>query len=184
MKKNLKWTGIILVSLFILLFGFFKYMHYNTKQHSPEMVIQYARGDLELSVFYNRPYKKGRDIFGGLVPYGQVWRTGANEATTFTTSQDLLIDGKTLKAGTYTLWTIPNRNRWEVIFNSKEYPWGIDMGGKPMREPEFDALSVTVMPEELDEQVEQFTIAFREGNPVTLDLRWDDTEVSVALMTP
>lgn len=172
-----------MISLFLLFFGYSRYQRYDTKQYSPEMVVQYAKGDLELSVFYNRPYKKGRDIFGGLVPYGEVWRTGANEATTFTTSKDLLVDGKPLEAGTYTLWTIPNRERWEVIFNRKEYSWGIDTDGEPMREPEYDALSVTVTPSELDEEVEQFTIGFGDGTPLTLDLRWDDTEVSVPLET-
>jgi hypothetical protein len=70
-------------------------------------------------------------IFGGLVPYGEVWRTGANEATTFTTNQDLLVDGSFLAAGKYTLWTIPGPESWKVIFNSKMYPWGIDTDKKP-----------------------------------------------------
>ena len=183
MRKFLKWTVLLLLLLLIIGYGYRKYQRYQTKQYSPEMVVQFARGELELSVFYNRPFKKGRDIFGGLVPYGQVWRTGANEATTFSTNEDLFINGQILKAGTYTLWTIPNRDQWKVIFNSKEYSWGIDREGQPMREAEFDALTVTIMPEELDREVEQFTIGFKDSDPIEMDLRWDDTEVSVPLKT-
>ncbi len=182
MKKFLKWFLIILAFLVVLGYAFSRYMRYSTKQHSPEMVVQYAEKELEISVFYNRPYKKGRDIFGGLVPYGEVWRTGANEATTFTTNKDLLIGGQNLAAGTYTLWTIPERNEWEVIFNSKEYSWGIGMKGKAMREPEHDALNIRVKPKQLNREVEQFTIVFEEGKPIEMDLRWDDTEVSVPII--
>ena len=72
---------------------------------SPKDTISYKVNDLTLDVFYNRPYKKGRDIFGGLVPYNSVWRTGANEATTFSTSLPITIKNKTLPKGLYTLWT-------------------------------------------------------------------------------
>src|SRR4051812_15233363 len=70
-----------------------------TKSFSPEDEVVYEQGDLRLKVYYNRPFKKGRDIFGGLVPFDKVWRTGANEATTFESNKDLTIEGKKLKAG-------------------------------------------------------------------------------------
>lgn len=181
MKKVLKWTGLILLALVLLSFGLFQYMKYNTKQHSPEMVVQYAENDLELSVFYNRPYKKGRTIFGGLVPYGEVWRTGANEPTTFTTNQDLRIHGASLPAGTYTLWTVPGKNRWKVIFNAKEYAWGINFDGKATREPAHDVLAVEVPVQHTDDTAEQFTIAFTEDLPVAMTLHWDDVLVRLPL---
>ncbi len=111
----------------LIVLGKLFYDRYATKAYSPEETVTYEENSLDLEVFYNRPYKKDRVIFGGLVPYGQVWRTGANEATTFSTNEDLLIDGSTLEAGKYTLWTIPMENSWKVIFNSKMYPWGINL---------------------------------------------------------
>ena len=89
-------------------------------------VVTYTQGDLQLDVFYCSPSKKGRKIFGELVPYGEVWRTGANEATTFTTNKDLIIDGKKLVTGNlYSIWTIPEEDSWTIIFNNKMYNWGV-----------------------------------------------------------
>ncbi len=76
------------------------------KRASPEDMVEYVNEDLRIDVFYCQPSKRGREIFGELVPFGEVWRTGANEATTFETSIDLTIGGKVLPAGKYTLWTI------------------------------------------------------------------------------
>ena len=76
-------------------------MKKNTKKHSPERTATITQNDLTIDVFYNSPAKKGREVFGNIVPYDQVWRTGANEATTFTTTKDLIIDTETLPAGKY-----------------------------------------------------------------------------------
>jgi hypothetical protein len=107
MKKFLIISGIAVAALIILaaVTNFFVKKH--TKSFSPEEQIEYKQDDLQIVVFYNRPYKKGREIFGALVPFGKVWRTGANEASTFETNQDLQFKGKTLKKGRYSLWTIP-----------------------------------------------------------------------------
>ena len=85
---------------------------------SPKDTAKITLNDLNLKVEYNRPSKRERDIFGALVPYNKVWRTGANEATTFETNQDLMIDGILLKEGKYTLWTVPMENSWK----KREYP--------------------------------------------------------------
>ena len=130
---------------------------------------------------YNRPYKKGREIFGGLVPYDEVWRTGANEPSTFTTNKDLTIGGKVLPAGKYTLWTIPHADNWQVIFNKRMYNWGINMEGKASREPGDDAVEVTVPVETLPDEVEQFTISVEDAAVPRLVLAWDRTRVSVPL---
>jgi hypothetical protein len=170
-------AGLLVVVAVVLFF-----QEYSTKAHSPEELVVYQEQSLELEVFYNRPYKKDRVIFGGLVPYDEVWRTGANEATTFTTSQDLLVDGSFLAAGKYTLWTIPGPDSWKVIFNSKMYPWGIDKDKKPSREPEFDALVLEVPVRELDSTLEQFTIYFDNKNElISLNFAWDQTLVSVPI---
>ncbi|HEX8547608.1 MAG TPA: DUF2911 domain-containing protein, partial [Cytophagaceae bacterium] len=133
------------------------------------------------SVFYCRPYKKGRKIFGELVPYDAVWRTGANEATTFSTDTDLDIDGKKLPAGKYSLWTIPTKDQWTVIFNSKMYGWGVDMSARPSREEEYDVLSIKV-PSKVDSQiVEQFTISFIDTPTLNMNFAWDETRVNVPM---
>lgn len=135
-----------------------------------------------MAVFYNRPYKKDRVIFGELVPYGEVWRTGANEATTFTTTKDIQFGGQQLPAGSYTLWTIPGQEEWTVIINSKQYSWGVNFQAQASRDPEADVLQVKVPVQRTETPVEQFTIDFMEeaGN-TALVLMWDDTKVSVPL---
>lgn len=184
MKKNYK-TGLKIAGVLILLVlvGLFFQRNF-TKAHSPEDIVLYEGDSLELEVFYNRPYKKERVIFGELVPYGEVWRTGANEATTFTTNQDLLVDGSYLPAGKYTLWTIPGEETWKVIFNSKMYPWGIDTEKKAYREPEFDALVLEVPVQNMNSVMEQFSIYFERANDmVIMNLAWDQTKVTLPLQT-
>ncbi|UZH55442.1 DUF2911 domain-containing protein [Salinimicrobium tongyeongense] len=157
----------------------------NTKSFSPEDTVEFSSGDLQLEVFYNRPYKKGREIFGGLVPYNEVWRTGANEATTFTTTKDVLIDGSPLRAGTYTLWTIPSRDSWKVIFNSEMYPWGITADKVPSRIPEYDVLTIEVPVRRLKTTVEQFSIIFEEEREfINLNLAWDKTLIRIPIRDP
>lgn len=180
MKKALKWTAIVVAVLVVGLFVAFKIMQANTKKASPEVTVEYKSNGTELSVFYCAPSKRGREIFGGLVPYGQVWRTGANEATTFTTNRPLTVGGKNLPAGTYTLWTIPERENWTVIFNGKQYPWGVDWDSKPTREPEHDVLQVQVPVDTLDAPQELFQISFDEKTPA-LVLAWDRTKVAVPM---
>ena len=179
--KILKWFLIIIGALLILAFAAFQMMKYQTKQASPEAEVAYANGDLKIDIDYSRPYKKGREIFGGLVPYDVTWRTGANEATTFETNQDLMIGGKTLLAGKYTLWTVPHAENWEVVFNKKMYGWGVNMDEKASREPAEDAVVTTVPVETVPREVEQFTINVVDGNVPTLELVWDKTKVSVPL---
>jgi hypothetical protein len=180
MKKILKWVGIVVGVLAVVLFIAFKFLQANTKKASPEVTVEYKKDGTEISVFYCRPSKKGRTIFGDLVPYGEVWRTGANEATTFTTNKDLTISGKTLPAGKYTLWTIPQKDKWSVIFNSKMYDWGVSFGGVASREAAADVLQVEVPVEALGAVQEQFQISFDAATPAMV-LAWDKTKVAVPL---
>lgn len=181
MKKFLKWTLIIVAGLAIVLFGVFKFMQYKTKQASPESVAEYSTGGKKITVGYSRPSKKGRVIFDSLVAYGKVWRTGANEATTFTTETDLEIDGKPLPKGEYTLWTIPEKDEWTVIFNNKQYGWGVNFDGEAAREAEADVLQVKVPVENLENTVEQFTISFQDDTALNMVLAWDKTKVAVPI---
>ena len=179
-KTGLKIAGAVIVLVLVVLF----FQRNFTKAHSPEDLVLYEEDSLELEVFYNRPYKKERVIFGELVPYGEVWRTGANEATTFATNKDLLVDGSYLPAGKYTLWTIPGAETWKVIFNSKMYPWGIDTEKKAYREAEFDVLVLEVPVRNMDEAMEQFSIYFERANDlVIMNLAWDQTKITLPLQT-
>lgn len=158
-----------------------RYLNYRyTKSFSPEEVVTYHRGDLKIKVDYNRPYKKGRVIFGGLVPYGKVWRTGANEATIFQTNKALTIEGKTLPAGKYTLWTIPGEHDWTVIFNSETGQWGINSEGLANRNPDKDVVQVEVPSVSQSKEFEQFTIMFDDvGNDAEMVLLWNTTLVAI-----
>jgi Protein of unknown function (DUF2911) len=183
MKKFLIITGIAVAALIILgaVTRFFVQKH--EKSFSPEERITYEQGDLKVNVLYNRPFKKGRKIFGQLVPYGQVWRTGANEATTFETSKDISFEGKTLRRGKYSLWTIPDESTWTIIFNTEYGQWGIGPDGKANRNPERDALSVVVHPVQSQKEFEQFTISFEKvGEDSEMVLIWDTTVVAVPFM--
>jgi hypothetical protein len=183
MNRLLKWIIGLLVLVAISVFvysvlndGLFK------KPLSPKKIVSFKVDDIELKVFYNRPSKRNREIFGALVPYNEVWRTGANEATTFETNKALKVGNDSLPAGKYTLWTIPNDSTWHVMFNNKQYSWGVDMEMKPMREPEFDVIDIEVPAEKLDSPVELFTIGFDNSTDnLSLTLAWDDTKVVVPL---
>ncbi|WP_299550363.1 DUF2911 domain-containing protein [Seonamhaeicola sp.] len=152
------------------------------KRLSPKDTVKFELNDLRLKVFYNRPYKKERDIFGALVPFNKVWRTGANEATTFQTNETLDIDGMILPVGKYTLWTVPKDSSWTVMFNSKEYEWGVDSEMKPMWDPNYDVINVEVPVQKLESVVEQFTIAFDNStDKLFLTMAWDDVKIAVPL---
>ena len=177
-KTGLKIGGAIVFFGLVLLF----IVRYTTKAHSPEDTLKFEEGNLKLEVFYNRPYRKDRVIFGNLVPYNEVWRTGANEATTFETNQDILVDGSLLEAGKYTLWTIPMENSWKVIFNSKMYPWGINLDKEAYRDAQFDALVLERPVEKTSKDLEQFTITFNKSAEfVIMQLAWDNININVPI---
>ncbi len=110
--------------------------------------------DTRIEISYSRPGVKGREIWGGLVPYGKVWRTGADEATTFSVNGDVLINGTQLPAGTYALFTIPGEDEWTLIFNKTAEQWGAFNYDEKM-----DALRVTALPRPAGAPAEWFTIA-------------------------
>ncbi|WP_299525224.1 DUF2911 domain-containing protein [Winogradskyella sp.] len=151
---------------------------------SPKDKAKITLNDLKLEVEYNRPSKRDRNIFGALVPYNKVWRTGANEATTFETNKDLMIDGMVLKKGKYTLWTVPMEDTWKVMFNTRQYQWGVNEKMEPMWDPNFDAIELEVPVQDIEEIVEKFTIAFdnKTGN-LKLTLAWDQTLIEIPLNT-
>jgi len=180
MKRFLLFSGIALIIIVLLAWLVQWYGTSQTKSFSPEDNVVFTQDGLTIKVFYNRPFKKGREIFGGLVPYGSVWRTGANEATTFETSRDLTIEGKKLRKGKYSLWTIPGEDVWKIIFNSESAQWGVDSSGEANRNPDKDVLLVDVHAFKPEKEFEQFTIAFEKvGEEAEMVLMWDKTVVPV-----
>ena len=180
--KALKIFGILVISLVVLLFAGYKYMIYNTKKNSPEQLEEYALNDAKVSVRYSAPSKKGRAIFGDLVPYNEVWRTGANEATVFTTNVDLSFGESVLSAGTYSFFTIPGPDSWKLIWNSEQVPWGINWDQTSTRNAANDVLVLEYPVDILNEVQEQFQITLR-GTPPVMELRWDDISIRAPFKT-
>ena len=130
-----------------------------------------------IKVDYSSPRMKGREIFGGLVPYGQVWRTGANEATSFVTDANLTVGGKDVPAGSYTIFTIPNKDKWTLIINKKTGEWGI-----PYKYEADELARVDMQVSKTSAPVENFTISFHEmGNGCHMYLDWENTRATVEL---
>lgn len=151
-------------------------------QASPKAILQTRVGLTDVSVEYSRPGLKGRDkkIFGDLIPYGEVWRTGANESTKVTFKDNVKIGGKELAAGTYALYTIPGADEWTVIFSNK-----LDLWGDSGYQNADDALRVKVKPTTIPLPKETFTIDFSNytTNGANLDITWDNTQVTVPVET-
>jgi len=136
-------------------------------------------GGKTIKTDYSSPRAKGRKIFGGLVPYGEVWRTGANEATTFVTSSDLMIGGKTVPAGSYTIFTVPAADKWTLIINKKTGEWGI-----PYNYESDELARVDMKVSKTSAPVENFTIAYdKAGSGCTLRMEWESTSAKVDITT-
>lgn len=132
-------------------------------------------GGKTVNVDYSSPRMKGRKIYGDLVKYGEVWRTGANEATTFVTNTDVMVGGQHIPAGSYTVFTIPNQDKWTLIISKKTGEWGIPYPGQDQ-----DLARVDMKTSSVSSPVENFTIAFdKTGNGCTMRLEWENTRATV-----
>jgi hypothetical protein len=128
-----------------------------------------------VTIDYSSPRVKGRKIFGSLVPYGQVWRAGANEATSLVTSSDITIGGKTVPAGKYTIFTVPAEDKWTLVISKKTGEWGTAYPG-----PDNDLARIDMKVSKTPAPVENFTIALDPaGNGCTLKMEWENTRASV-----
>lgn len=130
----------------------------------------------DVSVKYGQPSKRGREIFGGLEAFGKVWRAGANNATEITFAKDTRFGGKEIKAGTYTLFVIPNPTEWTIILNSALKQWG---AFKYEEIKDKDVLHVTVPVKKLDQVVEKLTYRFTNKNELVIE--WDQTQVTIPI---
>lgn len=145
---------------------------------SPACTIKQRVGLTDIEVAYSRPGKKGREIFGGIVPYGVVWRTGANQATKLTFSTPVKLDGHEIPAGTYSLFTIPGENEWTIIINKNPQQWGAFQYNSNQ-----DLVRFPVKPLNMGESIETFTIEFNRirDESAVLNLVWDKTVVPIPI---
>ena len=144
---------------------------------SPLAVVVAKSKDTYLKIIYGQPQKRGREIFGKLVPFGQVWRTGANEATELTITRDILLNSILLKAGTYSIFTIPQKDSWTVIINGELGLWGSYNYNQKL-----DVLRFDVPVKVSDKLYEAFTIAIDQRNEsADLSFAWDVTRISIPI---
>lgn len=146
-----------------------------SKRPSPPGTAQVMLKGKNISIDYSRPFLKGRKVGQELAPYGKVWRTGANEATTLTTDVDLGIGGTKVPAGKYTLWTLPSEGTWKLIVNKQTGQWGTKY------DESQDLARIDMKKSSLPQTVEQFTISFDKKSESTADLNldWENTRVYV-----
>ncbi len=144
---------------------------------SPPATAQVTLNDKTVSIAYSRPSIRGRKIMGGLVPYGEVWRTGANEATALKTATDLTIGGVSVPAGAYTLYSLPSESGWKLIINKQTGQWGTEY------DKSQDLARVDMTRTTLSKPVEMFTMAFDKTGPSSADLvlTWELTKLTVAV---
>ncbi len=146
---------------------------------SPRDTTRATVGGARLVVDYGRPSKRGRDIFPGLQPYGQVWRLGANEATHFTTDREIMIGGTRVPAGRYTLYAIPESARWTLIVNKQTGQWGTSYAQGQ------DLARIPMTVRRLSVPVETLTVVIPSGRPrASFVVKWDDVEASVPITVP
>ncbi len=132
-------------------------------------------GGKSIKTDYSSPRMKGRKIYGDLVPFGKVWRTGANEATTFVASSDVVVGGKDVPAGSYTIFTVPTADKWTLIINKKTGEWGI-----PYKYESDELARVDMQVSKLPSPVENFTIVYdKAGNGCSRRIDWETTRASV-----
>lgn len=175
-KKFSKGLVLTLVGLFMtsLIFA----QQDKSKRASPPEIATGSVGGSTISINYSSPAVKGRKIWGDLVPYDKVWRLGANEATIFETSKDIMVEGKKLPAGKYSLYAIPGENEWTFIFNSKTGQWGIKMDGSTTEDPANDVLRVTAKPMKSASFNERMKFVVDENG---FTLQWENLEVPVSV---
>jgi hypothetical protein len=143
----------------------------DSKPKSPKETVTGSIDGVNVEIVYCRPSARGRKMLGEKEPYGQVWRTGANEATTIKFDKAVIIEGKALEAGVYSLWTIPNEKEWVIIFNKKTGQWGTQYD----KFKDEDVLRVSVNAGKPKEFIETFTIGVEKDQ---ISLQWENTAVA------
>jgi hypothetical protein len=176
--KKLPLMRFSICALFILLCAplFSSAQNVLAPRTSPLAIVAAHYKNTYLKITYSQPQKNGREIFGKLVPYDQVWRTGANEATEITVTNDILVNHSSLKAGTYSLFTIPGKEKWTIIFNSDLGLWG-----SYNYNPKMDVLRFDTPAKRTSENMvyQPFTIRIdQKTDTAELFLLWDNVQAS------
>ncbi len=172
----------LLIALAIILAPFASEAQIKTPQASPKAYIKQTVGLTDVEVTYSRPGARGRAVFGNLVPFGKLWRTGANENTIINFSDDVIIDGKTLKKGKYAIYTIPKIESWEIIFYLSTDNWGLPENWSDANV----SLRTTVKEDALPTPVETFTIGINGLDPnfAYLEMAWENSHVALKFEVP
>ena len=156
----------------------------NTPRVSPASEVEQMVGLTEIEIEYSRPSMRGREVFGNLVPFGKVWRTGADNSTKISFDTDVIISGKTIQSGTYSIFSIPNKESWEIIFYSDVELWGVPRDwseNKIVFSSMFDVKKL-----KKSNTVETFTISFNDltNNDVNMSISWENTLVDIKIEVP
>jgi hypothetical protein len=172
----------ILIAFAFILAPFITEAQLKTPQASPKATVFQTVGLTDVEIVYCRPAARGRAVFGNLVPFGKIWRTGANENTIISFSDDVVIDGKVLPKGKYSIYTVPKIENWEVIFYSTTNNWG-----NPETWNEANVvLRTTVKEDAMNKAVESFTIGVNNLtiDSATLDFAWENSSASMKFTVP
>ena len=156
----------------------------NTPRVSPASEVEQMVGLTEIKIEYSRPSMRGREVFGNLVPFGKVWRTGADNSTKISFDTDVIISGKTIQSGTYSIFSIPNKESWEIIFYSDVELWGVPRDwseNKIVFSSMFDVKKL-----KKSNTVDTFTISFNDltNNDVNMSISWENTSVDIKIEVP
>ena len=173
MKKIQRFLLVVL-----LILGVFNANAQGKPRQSPKMTSSGKIGDANLTITYGSPSVKGRKIWGDLVPFDKVWRAGANEATQLETDKDILLEGKKLPAGKYSLYAIPGEKEWKIIINAQNGQWGIERSGETTRNPEKDVIVVTVKP--INSKTMEESLLYTITNK-GFSLKWENLEIPVEI---
>ena len=177
MRKVIAAVSIATFSLFLLAASCQAQQDKSKRPSPPATASLDLGGGKSVTINYSSPRLKGRAVGGEVAAYGQTWRTGANEAATFVTTADLTVGGTAVPAGSYTLFTIPNKDKWVLIISKKTGEWGTDYPG-----PSNDLARVDMKVSALSAPVENFTISLdKSGSGGTLNMDWGTTRASVAI---
>ena len=155
-----------------------------TPRVSPASEVKQMVGLTEIEIEYSRPSIRGREVFGNLVPFGKVWRTGADNSTKISFDTDVIISGKTIQSGTYSIFSIPNKESWEIILYSDVELWGVPRDwseNKIVFSSMFDVKKL-----KKSNTVETFTISFNDltNNDVNMSISWENTSVDIKIEVP